>query len=168
MDDLIKRYDELYDDMATAKDPKKMVIFGDAEKWIFHSVAEKHPEIAEKWIARLESGSWNNYLSEDEAEQIVDSLVEKHGDVEMKRHEWDYKTLKGAVESLGGMVSLSPYYNCWSLYATMNMLFSDHTDTVNMFIQPNLRTKFYYHMAVDKLKDPDRPHFVREYFKLDE
>ena len=36
MDDLIKRYEELYEDMATAKDPKKMMIFGDAEKWIFH------------------------------------------------------------------------------------------------------------------------------------
>lgn len=50
MEELIKRYDELYDDMATAKDPMKMMAFGDAEKWVFHSLAEKHPDIAQRWL----------------------------------------------------------------------------------------------------------------------
>jgi hypothetical protein len=46
MEDLIRKYDELYDDMATAKDPRKMMAFGEAEKWVFHMMAEKHPELA--------------------------------------------------------------------------------------------------------------------------
>lgn len=166
MDDLIKKYDELYDDMATAKDPKKMMIFGSAEKSMFHALAEKHPEIAKMWLTKLEAGKWHNYLSEEEAEEIVESLVEKQGEMEVKRYEWDYDTLRSAVEAMGGKVSDAPYYNCWSMWATMNMLHSDHANTVNMFIQPNLRAKFYYHLAVDKLKDVDRPHFVREYFHL--
>ena len=39
MEELIRKYDELYEDMAKAKDPKKMMIFGDAEKKMFHSLA---------------------------------------------------------------------------------------------------------------------------------
>ena len=35
-ENLSHRYDELYHEMATAKDPKKMMVFGEAEKWIFH------------------------------------------------------------------------------------------------------------------------------------
>lgn len=168
MEDYIKRYHELYNDMAMAKDPKKMIVFGDAEKWIFEMVAEQHPELAEKWLSRLETGKWNNYLSEEEAEHIVNSLVENvGGDTVVKRYEWDYPTMKSAVEAMGGKVSHEPYYNCWALWATMNMLYSDHALTVSSFIQNNLKAKFFYKMAVDKLKDPDRPHFIREYFDLD-
>jgi hypothetical protein len=65
MEDLIKRYRELYDEMALAKDPKKMVVFGDAERWVFSMLAEEHPELAEKWLSKLEAGRWNNYLSKE-------------------------------------------------------------------------------------------------------
>ena len=41
MKELIEKYDELYEDMAMAKDPRKMMIFGDAEKSMFHALAEK-------------------------------------------------------------------------------------------------------------------------------
>lgn len=168
MEDYIKRYRELYDDMATAKDPKKMMVFGEAEQWVFGMVAEKHPELAEKWLSRLEAGKWNNYLTEEEAKHIVNSLVETVGEnAHVRRYEWDYPTMKSAVESMGGKVSEEPYYNCWALWATMNMLYSDHSLTVSSFIQGNLKPKFFYRMAVDKLKDPDRTHFVREYFGLD-
>ena len=79
MRDLVERYDELYDDMATAKDPKKMVIFGDAEKDMFRCLAKKHPDIAEKWLTRLEAGQWHNYLSKSEAESITSKLVSQDG-----------------------------------------------------------------------------------------
>lgn len=163
MEDLIKKYDELYHDMATAKDPHKMMAFGEAEKWIFYMLAEKHPEMAEKWLTKLEAAKWNNYLSKEEAEEIVGSLVNKQGE---KRYEWEYETFKQAVESLGGKVYEAPFYNCYALWATANMLVSDHSETVNAYVQPPVRVRFYYQMAVDKLKDVDRPHFVRPYFHL--
>lgn len=166
MNELIKKYDELYDSMATSKNPLRMMAFGDAEKWVFHQLAEEHPELAEEWLNRLEASKWNNYLTEDEAEEIVDSLMEKRGEEYVQRYEWDYPALKNAVESLGGKVSEEPYYNCWALWATMNMLYSDHKETVDAFIQPPQRVRFYYRLALDKLKDFDRPKFVREYFHL--
>ena len=71
MRELIEKYDELYEDMATAKDPRKMMAFGDAEKWMFHMLAKEHPEIAEKWLTNLEAGKWHNYLAKTEAEEIA-------------------------------------------------------------------------------------------------
>lgn len=160
------RYDHLYDVMSNSKDVDKMKIFGRAGSRIFEKIIVADPNIAKEWIEMLEPVMWNNYLTEDEAEQIVESLEEKVGDMTVRRHEWGYDTLKSAVEGMGGMMAEAPFYNCWALWATMNMLVSDHRNTVDKFIQPAMRVKFYYHLALDKLKDVDRPHFVREYFHL--
>lgn len=166
MKDLIEMYDELYDEMVASNNPLRMMAFGDAEKWMFHQLAPKHPEMAEEWLRRLEASKWNNYLSEEEAEHIVYSLEEKHGDKSEQRYEWDYDTLKRAVDSSGSRMFEAPYFNCWALWATINMLYSDHHETVSAFVSPQSQFRFYYRLAMDKLKDVDRPHFVREYFHL--
>ena len=163
MEDYIKRYDELYEDMATAKDPKKMMIFGDAEKWMFHTLAEHHPEIADKWLTRLESGKWHNYLSKAEAEQIASKLINQDGS---RGAHWDYETFKAAVESLGGKMTDEPYYNCWALWVVANMRYSDNYVSASEFVPKDQMPKYFYNMAVENLKDIDRPKFVREYFHL--
>ena len=163
MEDLIKKYDELYDDMATAKDPRKMMAFGEAEKWVFHMMAEQHPELAEKWLARLEAEKWYNYLSKNEAEEIVAKFVNQDG---THGPHWNYETLKAAVESLGGKIQSEPFYNCWSLWVVVNMHYSDHRTSASEFVPRDMMPKYFYNMAVETLKDPDRPRFVREYFDL--
>lgn len=163
MNEIVKRYHELYDDMAMAKDPKKMVVFGDAEQWVFNMVAEKHPELAEKWLAKLEAGRWNNYLSRSEAERIVQNLVNQDG---TRGPHWDYETFKAAVESLGGKMTDEPYYNCWALWATANMRYSDNAKSASEFVPKDMMPKFFYNVAVENLKDIDRPRFVREYFDV--
>lgn len=163
MEDMIKIYDELYEDMATSKDPKKMMIFGEAEKWMFHAVAEKHPELAEKWLSKLEAGKWHNYLSKSEAESIVNKLQNQDG---TRGAHWDYDTFKGAVESLGAKMSEEPYFNCYALWATANMLWSDHYKSASEFVPKDMMPKFFYSMSVEKLKDSDRPKFVRSYFNV--
>lgn len=164
MEDLIRRYDELYDDMATAKDPKKMMTFGEAEKWVFHAVAQKHPELAEKWLSKLEAGKWYNYLSETEAEEIAARLVNQDGS---RGPHWSYDTFKGAVESLGGKMYEEPFYNCWALWATANMRYSDNYRSASEFVPKDQMPKYFYNVAVESLKDVDRPKFVREYFGVD-
>ena len=157
MEELIKKYDELFDEMVSSKDPRRMMAFGEAEKWIFKQLAASHPDLAEHWLVRLEASKWHNYLSKEEAEEIVESLEEKQGETVVKRYEWDYDEWKKAIEAMGGEIHNKPYYNCYALWATMNM-----------FVQPPLRLKMYYHLALDKLMDVDRPHFVRGYFHLKE
>lgn len=168
MNELIKKFDEAYDIMVSSRDPMRMMAFGEADRWFFHRLAEHHPDMAKEWLARHERGAWNNYLSREEAEHVVNSLVERNGDVEERKYHWEYEDMKTAIESIGGKVAESPCYNCYAMWATMNMLYSDHHETVNAYVQPPMRIKFYYRMAKDKLKDVDRPHFVRPYFGLEE
>lgn len=163
MEDLIKKYDELYEDMATAKDPRKMMAFGEAEKWVFYMMAEQHPELAEKWLTRLEAEKWYNYLSKNEAEEIVAKFVNQDG---TRGPHWRYETFKAAVESLGGKLQSEPFYNCWALWVAANMQFSDHHISASEFVPRDMIPKYFYNMAVETLKDPDRPRFIREYFDL--
>lgn len=163
MEEFIKRYDELYEDMASAKDPKKMMIFGDAEKWIFHEIAKAHPELAEKWLSKLEAGKWNNYLSKSEAEMIASKLQNQDG---TRGAHWSYDTFKSAVESLGASMSDEPYYNCWALWVEANVLWSDIHKSLSKYIPKDQEPSAYYEMAVEKLRDADRPKFIRQYFDL--
>ena len=163
MRELIEKYDELYEDMASGKDPSKMIAFGEAEKWMFHQMAEKHPEIAERWLTKLESARWHNYLSKSEAEYITSNLINQDN---TRGPHWSYDTFKGAVESLSGKMAVEPSYNCWALWVTANMLYSDHHRSTSEFVPRDQEPKFFYAMAVEKLKDVDRPKFIREYFDL--
>lgn len=163
MEEIIRKYDELYHDMATAKDPHKMMAFGEAEKWMFHMLAEKHPEIAEKWLTKLEASKWHNYLSKAEAEEIASKLINQDGS---HGSHWDYETFKDAVESLGGKMKDEPFYNCWALWIMANALFSDHHKALMEFVPKEQEPKVYYMMAVEKLKDVDYPKFIRKYYDL--
>ena len=73
MEELIKKYDALYEEMAASKNPMRMMAFGDAEKWMFYSLVEKHPDLAEMWLKKLEASKWHNYLTEEEAEEVVEA-----------------------------------------------------------------------------------------------
>lgn len=163
MRELIEKYDELYEDMASAKDPRKMMAFGDAEKWMFHMLAKEHPEIAEKWLTKLEAGKWHNYLSKTEAEEIAAKLVNQDGS---RGPHWSHETFKAAVESLGAKTEEEPFYNCWALWIMANALFSDHHKALMEFVPKEQEPKVYYLMAVEKLKDVDYPKFIRKYYDL--
>lgn len=163
MENLIKRYEELYHSMAISKDPSKMMIFGEAEKWVFRSVAERHPELAEAWLNKLEASEWYNYLSRPEAEGIVAKLINQDG---TRGAHWNYETFKAAVESLGGKMSDEPYYNGYALWVVANMLYSDHMMSAKEFVSADKMPKYFYLMGVETLKDVDHPNFVRSYFKV--
>lgn len=171
MEELIKRYHKLYQIMATSKDPSKMMVFGESEKWAFTQVAEKNPRLAEMWLDKLEAIHWHNYLSKYEADEIASKLLNQNGN---RGAHWSYDTFKTAVESLGGRMSEEPYYNCYALWATTNMIYSDHAHSIAEDLGyktpnevPNEKMALScYKKAVEKLKDSDRPRFVRSYFEM--
>ena len=160
----MQRYEELYAMMATSTDIVKMQVFGEAEKWAFGKMSERDPALAQVWLDKLEPVMWNNYLSKAEAEAIVSKFVNADGTIGAH---WSYDTMRSAVESLGAVMSEEPFFNCWALWATMNMLYSDHAKSVNDFVPKEEQVKFYYAQAIEKLKDADRPHFIREYFEIE-
>lgn len=164
MEDIKLRYKELYDKMARSKDVEKMHAFGSAEMWIFGMLADKHPDIARRWLDRLEASEWHNYLSEQEAIDIVAQLKSQDG---RSGAHWNMPTFMGAVEQLGGVVERPPYYNKYALWVTANMLYSDHAKSARKYIGDESKMPaYFYDMAVEKLTDVDRPHFVRDYFHL--
>ena len=161
MEEMILRYLELYKEMANSGKPEKMMVFGEADKWAFARMVELSPEYAQSWLDKLEAMHWHNYLSEVEAMDIVNKFVNSDG---TQGAHWDYKTFRSAVESLGGNMREEPYYNCYALWATANMLYSDHYHSAKEYVPIDDMPKFFYLQAVEKLKDADRPRFVREYF----
>lgn len=159
-----ERYEELYRKMENSKDVAKMQAFGCAEKWAFGFIADKHPDIARKWLDKLEASEWNNYLSEQEATEVVTTLRAQDG---RTGAHWSMPTFIATVESLGGVVERTPIYNRYALWVTANMLYSDHAKSAKKYIGDESKMPaYFYDMAVEKLTDVDRPHFVREYFKL--
>lgn len=159
----IERYDELYEAMSYSADPAKMRIFGEAEKWAFRHMVELDQKAAEKWLEKIEAVDWNNYLSRSEAEDITAQLLNQDG---KRGPVWTYAQVESAVNQLGGKMSLAPYYNCWALFATMNMLMSDHAQTLQKFVGEADIPNIVYQLAVEKLTDPDRTEFIRSYFSL--
>lgn len=163
MDEIIRRYEELYSSMASSKDTKKMLAFGDAERWAFGKMHELSPKAAQCWLDKLEAMEWNNYLSKTEAEEIASHLVNQDG---TKGAHWNIDEFKAVVESLNAQMSNPPFYNGYALWVTVNMLYSDHAKSAAAYVPAEDLPKYFYTMAVEQLKDPDRPEFVRAYFKV--
>lgn len=169
-EDMIQRYEELYMDMVNSHNPKKMMVFGEAEKWVFKDLVKVHPEMADAWLDHLEAICWNNYLSEKEALNISKKIVNQDGS---KGFHWDYNTFISVVEKLGGKSEEKPYYNSYALWATANMIYSDHANSITLDMGYNTIQEVpaekmamsCYRKAIEKLKDVDRPNFVRVYFK---
>lgn len=169
MDEILERYEELYEDMATSGNKEKMMAFGDAERWAFKRMHDLSPKDAQCWLDKLEAMHWKNYLSKHEADEIAAKLINQNGRIGAH---WGYETFKAAVESLGGKMNEKPYYNCYALWVVANMIYSDHAQSVaeDMGMStpeavPNEKMALsMYRKAVEQLKDVDKPKFVRVYF----
>lgn len=165
MDEMTKRFEELYDNMALSKDPAKMHVFGNAEKWLFPQLAASQPKLARQWLDKLEASEWNNYLSQSEAEDIVSKLQNQNGS---RGGKWSFAVFEQAVENKGKCMEHAPYYNKYALWATADMIYSDHARSLSAAVNDDKEELFelIYAMAVEQLTDPDRPRFVREYFHV--
>lgn len=169
MEGIRERYLELYEDMAKSGMPEKMKTFGESAKWAFDRLHERDPKLAEMWVEKLEATHWHNYLSKAEANEIVAKFINQDNS---RGAHWGYDVFKGAVESLGGKTYEAPFYNCYALWAVANMIYSDHAQSVAEDMGhttpaqvPNEKMALsMYKKAVEKLKDKDRPRFVRDYF----
>lgn len=167
---MIDRYEELYQKMKNSKDVNNMKAFGSAMTWFFTEMAKVHPEMAEKFLSHIECIEWNQYLSQDEAMNIGKRTVNQDG---TKGFHWPYDVFTSAVKGLGGVVEEKPYYNSYALCVTANVIYSDHANSIaeDMGYKtakevPNDRMALScYKKAIEKLKDPDAGFSVRKYFK---
>ena len=169
-EEMIERYEELYNKMKSSKDVKNMKVFGQAEHYVFKEVARVHPELAENWLSHLEAVCWDNYLSQNEAANISKRTINQDG---TKGFHWNHDVFTAAVKKLGGIVEEKPYYNSYALCVTANTIYSDHANSIALDMGyktpsevPNEEMALScYRKALEKLKDVDGGFRIRKYFK---
>ena len=120
----------------------------------FERLAEMHKGMSEYG---------GQFLMEKESKKIVDGFINYDGS---RGARWQPSTLFGAVEGLGGRKDEKGKYNCWALYAVMNMMSFDYGGVISTIAQGDGYAKVCYMMAVAFLTDRDRRHGVRDYFGL--
>lgn len=162
--DIMSKFDELYQKMATSGEQKYMNVFGDTMKRMMSDMVELKPELAKEYLDRLCSINWDNYLTKKEAINIVSLMNPKAA--------WNMQDWVDSMENAGLHMEEAPYYNDYALYVVMNQVVSDHGETFACMldkkslndIEPKELTKTAYKFAIDLLKDEDKAYNIREYF----
>lgn len=163
--EMMNEFSRLYNKMSTSNKPKYMHIFGETMRCMMENMVEWKPEVAKEYLDKLEAIEWRNYLSKKEAVAIVNGMEPKGG--------WDVTDWKKHLETLGKSEEESPYYNKWALYAAMNMIYSDSSNSIAKIIgkplaeipHEELFTDIHL-LALDKLKDKDGMFDIRAYFHI--
>ena len=171
VEDMISRYEYLYDAMKTSKDVKKMMVFGRAEQRFFKKLATSNSAMAKEWLSMLEAVAWHNYLSEEMAEELAAKLVNQDGS---KGPHWSMETFFSVVPKLGGKVEDPPYYNKYALWLVANAHYSDFAKstsedmgytTINEVPAEKMALSMYK-KAVESLKDVDRSNYIADYYHV--
>lgn len=157
-EEMRKKFNELYQLMATSENVHFMKVFGNVHKEMMDWFISNKPTEAQEWICKLESIRWKNFLTEKEAEKIVASMNPK---APWSREQW-----KSAMGKHGFELEHEPYYNSCALWVTMNMIMSDSSQTLSKYIDEDKLFKAVYDLAVDKLTDKDNMFCIRCYFNV--
>lgn len=174
--ELKAQFDALYATMANSKDPSKMRLFGTAFTRLFGRVADMNTDLATATLELLSAINYNNFVTLAEATEVSgrfindDTMVTGLAEPTKGAH-WSTSDLKTFLTQKGLPLEEKPYYNWPALWLTVNMIYSDYADVVAELAGSKENEKLAevsYKMALKKLKDRDRPHFIREYFDLDD
>lgn len=168
-------FQRCYDEVVESKDPAKMRILGGVTLRMYNKMADAHPDIAQRELEAMMAIGFYNYVTMAEATEIAARFVNDDravtGSAEpSKGAHWSMGTAKDFLTSKNIPLEDKPYYNWPALWVTMNMIYSDFADELVELIGAKDGEKIAvasYKMAIKKLKDLDRQHFIREYFELD-
>ena len=154
--ELKKEFYALYDMMASSQNVNYMRTFGNVHKEMMEWMIANRPDAAQEWIEKLESIRWKNYLTQKEAQRIVDAMEPK---APWPREQW-----KAAMQQHGYKLEEEPCYNSCALWVVMNMIMSDSSETLERYLGNGDIFKIVHELAIDKLKDADGRFCVRAYF----
>ena len=118
-------------------------------------------------LAELHKGKseYRQFLTEHEAKKAVEGFINYDGSRGAK---WPMPAMVWeAIERLGGRKAEEGKYNCWAMFALMNMMHSDYGGVLIQVAQGDMYAKAAYMMAVAWVDDPDRRWTIREYFGLE-
>ena len=157
----MEAYEKLYHELIDSGKTESMQALGKLFLWLMWQTKESNTAIFQEAVEKMKAATWCNYLTEHEAEEIVGAFINQNGDTGAH---WSLSQVEAAVEGLGGKPECESYYNRYALYVAINMIYSDFATTLVQFVDEDKMVEVVYRLAVDKLKDKDRPRFIREYF----
>ena len=171
MEEMIKKFHQIYEKMASSHDVEDMRIFGESAAKMYEKIAAMSPNTAREWLEHLEPIMWCNYLSLEKAKTIAAALVNQDG---AKGPHWPMEVFFNAVEKLGGTIEDEPAYNRYALWLVANAHYSDFAVSTAMDMgyksvaeAPDEKMALsMYRKAVESLKDVDRKHYIRDYYHL--
>lgn len=174
--ELRDNFEQLYEAMANSADVSKMKHFGKGFKMMFGKIANSDTKLAIATLEYLAAMEYNNYVTAEEAAAIASRFINDDTTVTGSNTpsngaHWSIDTAKSFLTSRGIPLEEKPFYNWPALWLTMNMEYSDYADALVELMGDKNGEKIAtacYKMAIKKLKDRDRPHFIREYFELDD
>lgn len=160
-----EKFKQLYDYIISSEDEEKMHVLGSVTKGMMCYLIDNNPRQAKEYLEKLESVKWVNYLTREEAQQIVGK---------MEPAAWNRNAWESAITQLKMDKEEEGIYNEDALYVTMCMIYSDSGATIKEMLaelQPaNMDNytefRFIYRLALNKLKDADGVFHIREYFKV--
>ena len=162
--ELKKAYTDLYDYMANSKEQAYMKAFGKVMTEMFMWFADNRPDAAQEWLDKLSAIKWKNYLTQKEAQRIVDGMIPKAP--------WSRDVWKNAMLQFGLPTEEEPYYNSCALWVEMNKMYSDFGEEIAALLgKPLVSTdndiiSAAYRMALKTLKDRDGVYSIRKYFDV--
>ena len=155
-EEMIKKFNELYQLMASSENVAYMRAFGNVHKEMMEWMIANKQELAQEWIEKLCSIKWKNYLTQKEAEKIVSGMEPK---ATWSRDQWN-----NAMTQRGFDMERETCYNSCALWVTMNMIMSDSSETLSKYIDDTNLFTAVYDLSVDKLTDKDGKFNIRSYF----
>ena len=156
------KFGMLYGMMASSGDVKQMHTFGEVHKRMMAWFIENKPELAEEFIEELCAIKWRQYLTRNEATEIVRGMV--------PAAPWDYPTWEKAMEDLHLEKEHEGIFNRYALWVAMNQIYTDFGESIARMMGETLSripaetlVPFVHDMAVSLLTDPDGKYCIREY-----
>ena len=131
------------------------------------SLIETSPKTALTLVEMCEGMlNYDNYLTEEEAEQIVSSLTAQDG---TRAGKWkDADTVFRKLEALDIPISTDHGFNKWAMFCTINRISSDYGIILNELSGGDSEKYFELcgKMALATLEDIDSPGNIRRYHRL--
>lgn len=162
-EEMKKKYESLYNYMASSNEPKYMMLFGEIENEMMDWMIKNQPQAAEAWIEKLCAIKWEQYLSKSEAVKVFNALMPKGA--------WSWDVWQKAMQDLGLEWEREYVFNCYALWVVMNAIYSDDgTDIAGMLgidatdVTNSKFIKSIHKLATNKLTDADGFYNVRSYF----
>ena len=159
-----EEFNRIYHDIINSGDKWKMKLLGGVMKKMFTYLVEHDKKAAQEMMDILEAANWDNYLTPNEAEKILENM--------QPEPLWDKGTSESMMKELELRMEDEPDYNKCALFVTMCMKDSDSRKSICklMGIDSVKPTDVEYfkavHMlALDELDDEDGVFEIREYFK---